>query len=375
MVVPRGSPEPTGERMSRRYPVPLAAAVAVIGLVPGAFAPHALGAVPATAAEYHLTRSVPLGAPERWDYLVYDGPSHRVYVAHGDHLTVVDGRTGKVIGQVAGMPGGTHGIAISHAAGLGYTDDGQAGEGVAFSLKTLKVVKHLKAAPDADAVTIDPTSGHVFVVDGDPGLLTVIDPKTDTVVATVHVGSKMEYAVAGGNGKVYVNGVEKRVIYRVDTATNQVDATWPIPACEAPHGLAIDTATHRLFSSCENQQLVVVDADNGATVATVPIGRGTDAAAFDPRRKLIFSSNGMDGTVSVIHEVGANSFVPAGTIGTALSARTMAVDPVSGRVFLAAADTTAEAMAAARAARMAGKHGPSPFTRGSFKLLFFDPAK
>jgi streptogramin lyase len=286
-------------------------------------------------------------------------------------LTVVDGRNGRIVGQVAGMPGGTHGIAISHAAGLGYTDDGQAGEGVAFSLKTLKVVKHLKAAADADAVTIDPTSGHVFVVDGDPGLLTVIDPN----VATVHVGSKMEYAVAGDNGKVYVNGVEKREIYRVDTTTNQVDATWPIPQCEAPHGLAVDTATHRLFSSCENQRLVVVNFDTGATVATVPIGRGTDAAAFDPTRKLIFSSNGMDGTLSIIREVDANTFVPAGTLATALSARTMNVDPVSGRVFLAAAATTAQAMAAARAARMAGRHGPSPFAPGSFKLLFFDPGK
>lgn len=355
--------------MSRRHLLPVLALVAGFGLTATAMAQTGPG------VDYHLTRSVSLGAPDRWDYLVYDRPSHRVYIAHGDHLTVVDGRTGKVIGQVAGMPGGTHGIAISHAAGLGYTDDGKAGEGVAFSLKTLKVVKHLKAAPDSDAVTIDPTSGHVFVVDGDPGLLTVIDPKTDRVVATVHVGHKMEYAVAGDNGKVYVNGVEKREIYRVDTTTNQVDASWSIPECESPHGLAVDTATHRLFSSCENQRLVVVNADTGATVATLPIGRGTDAAAFDPAHKLIFSSNGMDGTLSVIREVDANTFVAAGTIKTALSARTMTVDPVSGRVFLAAGDTTAQAMAAARAARMAGKRGPSPIASGSFKLLFFDPAK
>jgi YVTN family beta-propeller protein len=355
--------------MSRRHLLPVLALVAGLGLTAAAVAQTGSG------VDYHLTRSVSLGAPDRWDYLVYDRPSHRVYVAHGDHLTVVDGRTGRVIGQVAGMPGGTHGIAISHAAGLGYTDDGKAGEGVAFSLKTLKVVKHLKAALDADAVTIDPTSGHVFVVDGDPGLLTVIDPKTDRVVATVRVGGKMEYAVAGDNGKVYVNGVEKREIYRVDTRTNRVDAAWPIPQCEAPHGLAVDAATHRLFSSCENQRLVVVNADTGAIVAALPIGRGTDAAAFDPTRKLIFSSNGMDGTLSVIREVDANTFVPAGTIKTALSARTMTVDPDSGRVFLAAADTTAQAMAAARAARMAGKRGPSPFVQGSFKLLFLDPAK
>ncbi|MFI4907773.1 MAG: YncE family protein [Steroidobacterales bacterium] len=329
----------------------------------------------ASPVAYHLTRSVPLGAPDRWDYVVYDSPAHRVYIAHGDHLTVVDARNGRVVGQVQGMPGGTHGIAISHAAGLGYTDDGEAGEAVAFSLKTLRVVKHLKAAPDSDAVTLDPTSGHVFVVDGDPGLLTVIDPATDRVAATVHVGSKLEFIVPGNNGKIYVNGVEKRDIFRVDTATNQVDATWPIPQCEAPHGLAVDTATHRLFSSCENGRLVVVNADTGAVVATLPIGQGTDAAAFDPTRKLVFSSNGMDGTLSVIREVDDNTFVPVGTIKTALSARTMTVNPVTGRVFLVAAHTNSQAMAAFRAARQAGRRGPSPFVHDSLELLFFDPRK
>jgi DNA-binding beta-propeller fold protein YncE len=358
--------------MPPRYRLPVFATVLAFGSA-GLAAAQPAPEKPAAAVPYHLTRTVPLGAPDRWDYVVYDRPSHRVYVAHGDRLTVVDGLSGRVIGQVSGMPGGTHGIAISHAAGLGYTDDGRAGEAVAFSLKTLKVVKRLKAAADSDAVTIDPASGHVFVVDGDPGLLTVIDPKEDRVVATVHVGSKLEYAVAGDDGKVYVNGVEKREIFRVDTATNRVDATWPIPQCESPHGLAIDTSTHRLFSSCENQRLVVVNADTGASVATVPIGRGTDGAAFDPTRKLVFSSNGMDGTLSVIHEVDANTFVPAATVATALSARTLGIDPVSGRLFLAAARTNAKAMAAALAARKAGRRGPSPFVRGSLKLLFFDP--
>lgn len=326
------------------------------------------------SAQYRVTKEVSLGAPDRWDYVVYDAPSHRVYVAHGDRVTVVNGRDGTIVGQIEGLPGGTHGIAISHAAGLGFTDDGEHAQAAAFSLRTLKIVKRLTAADDADAVAIDPTSGHVFVVDGDPGLLTVIDPRSDSVVATVHVGSKLEYAVAGDNGKLYVNGVAKRVIYRIDTSSNQVDATWPIPDCEAPHGLAIDTATHRLFSSCENQRLVVVNADSGALVATVPIGRGTDAAAFDPGRKLIFSSNGTDGTVSVIREAGADSFAPAGTIKTMLSGRTMAVDPGSGRLYVAAAELDTAGMAAYQAARAAGRRVRPPLVPGSLKLLFLDPA-
>jgi YVTN family beta-propeller protein len=334
------------------------------------------GAHAAADVAYTVTKSVKLGAPDRWDYVVFDAPSHRVYVAHGDRVTVVDGRSGRIVGQVEGLPGGTHGIAISHAAGLGYSDDGRAGEAAAFNLRTLKIVKRLKAQDDADAVTIDPTSGHVFVVDGDPGDLTVIDPASDSVVATVSAGSKLEYAVAGVGGKVYVNGVEKRVIYRIDTSTNQVDATWPIPQCASPHGLAIDTATHRLFSSCENSRLVVVNADTGAVVATVPIGRGTDAAAFDPRRKLIFSSNGVDGTITVIREVSAEEFVPAGTVKTAVSGRTMGVDPESGRLFVAAAKEDPAAMAEFRAALAAHKRPTRfPFAPGSLKLLFLDPVK
>ncbi|HXS29055.1 MAG TPA: YncE family protein [Steroidobacteraceae bacterium] len=327
-----------------------------------------------TGVDYKITKSVSLGAPDRWDYVVFDAPSHRVFVAHGDRVTVVDAQSGQIVGQVETLPGGTHGIAISHAAGLGYTDDGRAGQAAAFDLRSLKIVKHLQAKPDADAVTIDPTSGHVFVVDGDPGDLTVIDPSTDSVIATVSAGSKLEYAVAGVGGKVYVNGEEKQEIFRIDTATNQVDATWPIPQCESPHGLAIDTATHRLFSSCENRRLVVVNADTGAVVATVPIGRGTDAAAFDSRRKLIFSSNGADGTISIIREVSADKFVPAGTVKTAVSGRTMGVDPESGRLFVAAADEDPAAMAAFRAALAAHKRPTRmPFAAGSLKLLFLDP--
>jgi DNA-binding beta-propeller fold protein YncE len=328
------------------------------------------------AIRFRVTKIVKLGAPDRWDYVVYDPPSHRVYVSHGDRITVVDGRSGRIIGQVLGMPGGTHGIAISHATGLGYTDDGRAGEAVAFNLRTLKVVKRLKADHDADAVTIDPTTGHIFVVDGDPGELTVIDPKSNRVVGTVHVGSKLEYIVAGDNGKVYVNGVASRKIFRVDTATNRVDATWPISECESPHGLAIDTLTHRLFSSCENGKLMVVNAETGAVVAVMPIGSGTDTARFDPVHKLVFSSNGRDGTVSVIREVNADEFVPAATVKTASTARTMGVDPQTGRLYVVAAKVDPKAMAAfLQAIREHKRPRRFPFVHGSLELMFLDRVK
>ena len=328
-----------------------------------------VGASFAQAPAYHVAKTAPLGAPDRWDYLVYDGPSHRLYVSHGDRLTVLDGKDGKVLGTVQSMPGGSHGIGIVTAAGKGYTDDGEAGEAVAFDLKTLKTGKHIKAKDDADGIAFDPSSGHIFVVDGDFKVLTVIDPKTDTAIATVDAGGGLEYAVSGNNGKLYVNGAENKEIVRVDTATNQVDAHWPIPGCTSPHGLAIDTASHRLFVTCVNAVMTVVNADSGAVMATLPIGQGSDGAAFDPKRKLAFSSN-YDGTLSVVRETSPQKFESAGSIPTAITGKNMTIDPETGRLFVAVADIDPKAPVPLGRNGRPGRAKPLP---GSLKILFLDP--
>jgi len=312
---------------------------------------------------YHLTKTVPLGAPDRWDYVVFDAASHRVFVAHGDRVSVVDGRDGKMLGEVAGIPGGTHGTAV--AAGKGFTDDGKAGEAVAFDLKTLKTTSHIPAAEDADGVISDPASGHVFVMDGDSGKVTVIDPRTEAVVTNIDLGGKLEAGIAAGDGRVFVEGAEKREVLVVDGRTNKVTARWAIPTCVSPHGVAFDAAGHRLFASCVNAQMVVLNSDTGVVVATVPIGRGTDSAAWDPKRKLAFSSNGLDGTISVIAQKTPDSYAVLDPIPTALSGRTMAIDPATGRLYVAALDVTAPATPGAR---------PTP-KPGTLHLMFFDPVK
>jgi DNA-binding beta-propeller fold protein YncE len=328
----------------------------------------------AARVDYHLVKSVPLGAPNGWDYVIYDPSTHRVFVAHGNRLTVVNGNSGRVVGQVGPISGGPHGTAFDSAAGVGITDDGRLGQAVIFNPKTLKVLARLKVQQGADAVTFDPVSGHAFVIDGDTGEVAVIDPAHRRVVTFIHIGGDLEYAVPGENGELYVNGVTHNEIFRINTASNRVDATWAMPQCDSPHGLAIDTRTHRLFASCENQRLVVVNAENGAVVAAVPIGQGTDADRFDPTSRLIFSSNGRDGTLSVIREVNANTFVPVATVPTELSARTMEIDPESGRVYLVAAHTTAKAMEQFMAQWRKTHRRPrqSPFAPGSLKLLIFD---
>ena len=318
---------------------------------------------PAPAPSYKITHTTMLGAPDRWDYVTYDAGSHRVYVAHGDRVSVVDGGNGSIVGEVLGMPGGTHGIGISAATEQGFTDDGSGALAVPFDLTSLKAKAHVAVGADADGILVDPESGHVFVVGGDPGTLSVIDPKTDQVIATIEGGGKLEFAVADGQGHVYVDGEANHDIVRIDTKTNEVDAHWAMPDCRSPHGLAIDEATHRLFAGCANKSLTVMNADTGAIVATVPIGAGSDGVVFDPKRKLVFSANGRDGTLSVIREQPDGTFASVATIPTAVSARTLSIDPDSGRLFLVAADL-----------EPVGPDGKRPKARpGSVRLMFLDP--
>lgn len=314
-------------------------------------------------APYRLAKQVALGAPDRWDYVVYEPAANRVYVAHADRLTVVDAGTGDVIGNVEGMPGGTHGVAFAN--GKGYTDDGQAGVAVVFDPVTLKPLKTVKAEPDADGVVFDPASGHILVIDGDSGKVTVIDPGNDSVAATIDAGGGLEFGVPDGKGKFFVDGAEKGEIVRIDTMKNAVDAHWPVKGCERPHGLAIDRTSMRLFASCANKVMAVVAADSGKLIASLPIGEGTDFDVFDPVRKWALSSN-RDGTLSVIAETGPAEFKVLPAVPTAYGARTMAIDPATGRLFLVSADF--DVNPAATDARHS--HVVKP---GSVKLLVFDP--
>ena len=209
---------------------------------------------------YHLAKTIPIGGPDRWDYVVFDQAQDRVYVAHAETVSVVDVKAGKLIGTVT-VGGVTHGIATVPALGKGYTDDSKSGFAVVFDLKTLKELRRIKVEPDADGIVYDPASGHILVITGDSGKVSVIDPKSDKLVATIDGGGGLEFGVLGGNGKFYVDGEERNEIVRMDLASNTADAHWPLDGCKTPHGLAIDRAHMRLFASCGSKVMDVVNAD------------------------------------------------------------------------------------------------------------------
>lgn len=322
-------------------------------------APVAVRATETPSSPYKIISEISLGAGERWDYVTFDPTSNLAYVAHGDHLTVVDTKSNRVVGQMGTFPGGTHGIGLSPKTNQGYTDDGKAGTVTVFDLATLKVVKQIPAAPDADGIVFDPASGHIFVINGDSGSITVIDPASNDVIATITAGSGLE---AGA-----VDGADNHEIIEIDTQKNVIDAHWPMADCKRPHGIAVDPKARRIFATCVNNVLDVLDADSGTHVTTLPIGSPSDGAAFDPARKLILSSNG-DGTLTVIREHDANTFVPLGATRTAQSARTIAIDVHSGRVFLPAANVDKIDPPATP-----GSRPHVSFVPGSLKLLVLDP--
>lgn len=317
----------------------------------------------APSSTYSLWKSVPLGAPDRWDYVVYDDQSNKVFVAHGDRLAVVDPVSGTLAGEVQGVTGGTHGSAVSIATGQGFTDDGRSGKAIAFDLRTLKTTRVIPADVDADALALDRRTGHLFVIEGDPEAITVIDPKTDLSIATIKAGEKLEYAVSDDDGSIYVAGNGAGDVLKIDARSNKVVARWPTQGCNSPHGIAIDGQAHRIFMGCVNNIMMVVDSSTGRTVARLPIGSGSDAVAYDTGRRRVFSSNGRDGTISVYQQVSPDHYAQLPSIQTIVSARTMAVDSKTGRLFVAGAET-------GPASTPQGRPVVKP---GTLRLMIFQP--
>jgi YVTN family beta-propeller protein len=319
------------------------------------------------APSYSITKTVPIGAPDRWDYVVFDPAGNRVYASHGDRLSVVDAGSGASVGTVSLGDGAvSHGVVALDDLGKGYTDEGKAGVAVVFDLKTLKVLHTIKAEPDADGIVYDRKSGHVLVITGDSGKVVVIDPKTDKVISEIDGGGPLEFGVSDEKGKFYVDGEDKNEIVRMDLATGKADAHWPLTGCKTPHGLAIDRAHMRLFASCGSSVMDVMNAETGQVIASLPIGQGTDFDAFYPAKGLAFSSN-RDGTLSVIAERSPDKFEALTPIKTKVGARTMALDEKTGRIYLIASDVT-ENDAVPATDRNHFKVVP-----GSAAILFLDP--
>ena len=321
---------------------------------------------PTDTADYRLARTVSLDGSVDWDNLYFDPASHRVFVAHGNEVTVVAGRTGELVGHVHGLDG-VHGVAAIPELGKGYAVSRGTRVASSFSLQSLLPAKTVPIGRAGDFLLYDPASRRVFVMDQDAAVATIIDSGHDLVVNTLQLEGIAEQAVADGIGHVFINLADNREVIRVDARALKIEARWAIPTCESPHGSAIDSASRRLFVSCLNATLLVLDTTDGRLIATLPIGKGTDGAAYDPRRKRVFSSNGTDGTLSVISQLGPDQYVWVRNVPTARFGRTMALDPDTGRIYIPVADLERIDP------HPATKWGAYVFKPGSLRLMMFDP--
>jgi YVTN family beta-propeller protein len=287
---------------------------------------------------YHAGPVIPIGGEGGWDYLTIDAPAHRLYVSHATHVVVIDTQTNKVVGDIPDTPG-VHGVAIAADLGKGFATNGRENKSSMFDLKTLKLIQKIDTGENPDAVLYEPATKEIYTMNGRGKSATVIDAVSGKVVATIPLEGKPESAQADPKaGKVYVNMEDLNSVKVIDTATHTVTATWPAAPCEAATGMAFDSATHRLFLGCDNKLMVMMDSTSGKVIYSVPVGDGVDSTWFDPQTKLAFTSNGGAGTVSVAHEDSAAVLKIVQTVKTVRGARTMALDPATHTLYLAATD-------------------------------------
>lgn len=284
-------------------------------------------AVPAApdASGYHIVKKIVTGGTEGWDYITMDSDARLAYIGREDHVDVVNVDSGTVVGKVTGLEG-TSGMLPVPEFGRGYAMNGDAGSVVIVDLKTLAKIGTVKAGKDPDSFTYEPVTKRVFVMNSSGASATVINAKDGTPAGTVALGGQPEAAVADGKGKVYVNITDKDEIVEVDGQTMKVTHRWPLVQGTGPSGLAMDRKNRRLFSACDNQRMVVMDADSGKVIAALRTGAGTDGAGFDPETMNAFAPAGGAGTLTIIHEDSPNSFKVLEEIDTESGARTMAVD-------------------------------------------------
>lgn len=286
-------------------------------------------------AQYGVVSTFAVGGDGSWDYVVPDAPNHRLFIGRQNRVMVVDESDGKLLGEVADIHG-AHGTAIAERSGHGFATSGNDSSIVMFDLKTFKVLGRVHAAEDADAIIYDPASNRVFSLNGDAHSSTVVDPVSGKVVTNIPLGGKPEYGASGADGMVYANITDNSEVVEVDAKKLTVVRRWSTAPCKQPVAMAIDRVHHRLFSGCRSGVMAVSDIAAGRVIATLPIGTGTDGAAYDPASGDAFSSCA-DGTLTIIHQDSPDAYHVVQTLNTAPGGRNMGLDPVTHRVFVVSA--------------------------------------
>ena len=326
-------------------------------------------ALQGAAAEdaYRFLNEIPIGGEGGWDILTVDSAAHRLYLSHSSKVVVVDLEKNAVAGEIADTPG-VHGFLPVPETATGFSTNGKENKSSVVDLKTLKTTSKIDTGANPDAFAYDAKRSEVYIFNHSGGSATVIDAKNAKVVATIQLGGEPEFAACDdGTGRVYVNLEDKSEVAVIDAAKHEVIARWPLTPGEEPTGIALDAAHHRLFATCHNKMMEMLDTTSGKVVASVPIGAGVDGCAFDDATQLAFASCG-EGTTTVAKEEGPDKLTVVQTLKTERSARTIALDPTTHRIYLPSAQFEPPATPSPGTSPTRPKMVPN-----TFKLLVYGP--
>lgn len=288
--------------------------------------------------KYRIEARYPIPGIGGWDYIALDSDARRLYVSHETQMHVLDADTGSIIGVIGDTPG-VHGAAIAGPQKRGFTSNGKEDKVSMFDLSTLKVIGKIAVGKGPDGIYYDPTTKRVFTNNHGSHDVSAIDTVTGELAGTVRLQGDGEQAVIGSDGLIYVNSEDTSEVVVFDPRTLQVKRRMPVVGAKTPTGLAYDARTGRLFIGCRNEpKMIVMDAASGKIVATIPIGSGVDAAAYDPDSRTVFFSNG-EGTLNAFRQKSADQYEDLGVVVTQPGAKTMVLDPKTKRIFIPGADT------------------------------------
>lgn len=324
------------------------------------------GALDAADGPYAKIGEIPIGGAGAFDYLAVDSAAKRLYVTHGTEIVVIDTSNNTVVGRIPDTPR-VHGIAIA-PGGRGFTSNGGEDKVGIVDLKTLQTLSKVDTGRNPDAILYEAKQQEIYAFNHTGNSATVIEAATGKIVATIPLAGTAEAGQADpALGRVFVNIEDKNSVDVIDMATHKVIANWSVEPAVSPTGMAIDATGHRLFVG-GGKFMVMLDASSGKIVATAPICAGTDATFFDPATKMAFSSCS-DGNITVVHQDALDKLTVVQTIATARGARTMAIDPVTHRLYTAA-QKYQPVDPAAIAAPGRGR-GPAPIPE-SFHVMVFE---
>lgn len=300
----------------------------------------ACACLPAVAqAKWQVVRTMHIGGEGGWDYVTVDARTNRFFVTRSTHTQVIDGATGKVVGDIPGQIR-SHGTALAPKLNRGFiTDGGGTGHIVVFDLTNYSVLGKLPTMPDSDGIIYDPSMDLVLAVSGDEGKLMMFKPDIDPSsgkVDSIDLGGAPEFLAADGQGKAYVNLADKSLVAEVDLNAKKVIARWPVAPGGHPTGMALDRKDHLLFIGCRNpQKLIAMSTEDGKIVADLPIGAGNDAVRFAHGQAF---ASCRDGSLTVAGQQDGKWQVEQ-VVNTRDGARTMGIDAKTNTIYLPTAES------------------------------------